>query len=154
MAAPVKVVVRVLHPPQCQLERLQDDEAGQARVGCEVTAGLPPLQNFSWSPEGRVTTSNNYSVMTLLSTSSSSSSTSTSLLQPTKIRCTVTNTVGRGECDITLPASLSVLNHTTSLILFLVIPAILVIVITSLAIIFCLNKLSTSNQKYFVSGRS
>ena len=151
-------MVRVLHGPQCVLERLADDEAGQRRVGCQVTAGDPqPHLTFSWAPgtspgqegegESYVSSQQNYSVMTLPSSSRS-------LLQETNIRCGVTNTIGRAECHIALPAKLSVLNSNTSLLIMVVIPAVLFIIITSLATIFCLNKLATSNQKYFVSGRS
>ena len=151
-----QVVVRVLHAPQCLLERLPDDEAGQRRVGCEVTAGDPPaLRQFSWSAENNhqeeeefhVSSRHNYSVMTLPSSSRS-------LLQETTIRCGVSNTVGRAECHIALPAKLAVLNSSTPLIIMVAVPAVLAIIITSLAVIFCLNKVARSNQKYFVSGRS
>ena len=162
-------MVRVLHAPQCLLERLPDDEAGQRRVGCEVTAGDPPaLRQFSWSADNNnnnnhhqedqeegdmeeeefhVSSRHNYSVMTLPSSSRS-------FLQETTIRCGVSNTVGRAECHIALPAKLAVLNSSTPVIIMVAVPAVLAIIITSLAIIFCLNKLATSNQKYFVSGRS
>ena len=144
--------MRVLHAPQCLLARLPEEEAGETRVVCEVTAGSCPAScNFSWSGGGDLSQphqeSHNYSVLRLPSSSSS-------LLQRTNIRCAVRNSVGWGECHLTIPASLAVLNYSTSVIILLLIPAILFIIIASLAVIFCLNKLATRNQKYFVSGRS
>ena len=145
----VEVLVRVLHGPQCVVERLAEDDAGGTRVGCEVTAGDPAHCNFSWSGDHSQShqQSHNYSVLRLPSSSGS-------LLQQTKIRCAVRNSVGWGECHLTIPASLAVLNYSTSVIILIIIPAILFIIITSLAVVFCLNKLATRNQKYFVSGRS
>ena len=144
--------MRVLHAPQCLLTRLPEEETGETRVVCEVTPGSCPAScNFSWSGGGEDSEphqeSQNYSVVRL-------SSSSSSLLQQTRMRCAVRNTVGWGECHLTIPASLAVLNYSTSVIILLIIPAILFIIITSLAVIFCLNKLATRNQKYFVSGRS
>ena len=142
--------MRVLHAPQCLLTRLPEEETGESRVVCEVTPGSCPAScNFSWSGDHSQPhqQSHNYSVLRLPSSSGS-------LLQRTKIRCAVRNSVGWGECHLTIPASLAVLNYSTSVIILLIIPAILFIIITSLAVVFCLNKLATRNQKYFVSGRS
>ena len=131
----VEVLVRVLHSPQCVLERLAEDDAGETRVGCEVTAGDPPAHpQFSWSADNAHleeeefhvgSSRHNYSVMTLPSSSSS-------LLAETHISCGVSNTVGRAECSIALPAKLSVLNSSTTVIIMVAVPAVLFITLSSL----------------------
>ena len=151
-----------MEAPECVLERLPDNEAGQRRVGCEVTGGagdFPAAWDFSWSvdttdqhqEEGEldVISGQNYSVMRLPSRWRSE-------VEETQVRCAVRNTVGRAECQITLPPDLPLLNSSTApLVIMVVVPAVLVIIITSLTVVFCLNRLGSSNQKYFVSsGRS
>ena len=136
-----QAVIRVLHPPSCRLERLPEEEEGLARLGCILVTGEPRESNISWL--GKKGERQNQSVITVTVRSS-----------PQSVRCRVSNSVGRGECQISLAPTTPLLPSSSALVLTLTIPAILSILATTLAIIFCLRKFRSSNGKYFVSGRS